>query len=87
MSRRQIFCELAGAALHNAGINADNHIRAALGAAAEHSAPAVIESNEDELMYEVTFELPDAGLVPIADNFCCPAWGRPRRYPRRPHCC
>jgi hypothetical protein len=63
------FHELAGAALHNAGINADDCIRAALGAAAEHSAPAVIESNKDELMYEVTFELPDARLVPIADNF------------------
>ncbi len=66
------FRELAGAALHNAGINADDRIRAALGAAAEHSAPAVIESNEDKLVYEVTFELPDAGLVPIADNFAVP---------------
>jgi hypothetical protein len=59
------FCKLAGAALHNAGINADNRIRAALGAAVEYSAPAVIESNEDELVYEVTFKLPDAGLFPL----------------------
>jgi hypothetical protein len=66
------FCELAGAALHNAGIDADDCIRAALGAAAEHSAPAVIESNEDKLVYEVTFELPDTGLVSIADNFSVP---------------
>ncbi len=62
------FWELASAALHNAGINADDCIPAALGAAAEHSTPTVIESNEDELVYEVTFKLPDAGLVPIADN-------------------
>ncbi len=63
------FRELAGAALHNAGINADDRIRAALGATAEHRAPAVIEGNEDELVYEITFELPDAGLVPIANDF------------------
>ncbi len=66
------FWELASAALHNAGINADNRIQAALGAAAEHSTPAVIESDEDKLVYEVTFELPDAELVPIADNFAVP---------------
>jgi hypothetical protein len=66
------FCKLAGAALHNAGINADDCIRAALGAAAEHSALAVIESNEDELVYKVTFKLPDAELVPIANNFAVP---------------
>ena len=66
------FWELASAALHNAGINADDRIQAALGAAAEQSTPAVIESDEDELVYEVTFELPDAGLVPIADNFAVP---------------
>ncbi len=66
------FWELASAALHNVGINADDRIRAALGAAAEHSTPAVIKSNEDEFVYEVTFELPDAGLVPIADNFAVP---------------
>ncbi len=60
------FWELASAALHNAGINADDRIRAALGAAAEQSTPAVIESDKDELMYEVTLKLPDARLVPIA---------------------
>jgi hypothetical protein len=66
------FWELAGAALHNAGINADDRIRAALRAAAEHRAPAVIEGNEDEIVNEVTFELPDAGLVPIANDFDVP---------------
>ncbi len=66
------FGELASAALHNAGIDADDRIRAALGAAAEHNTPAVIESDKDEVLYEVTFELPDAGLVPIADNFAVP---------------
>jgi hypothetical protein len=66
------FCELAGAAVHNAGINADDRIQAALGAAAEHRAPAVIEGNKDELVYEITFELPNAGLVPIANDFDVP---------------
>ncbi len=66
------FCKLAGAALHNAGINADNCIRAALGATAEHRAPAVIEGDKDKLVYEITFKLPDAGLVPIANSFDVP---------------
>jgi hypothetical protein len=66
------FCELAGAALHNAGINADDRIQAALGAAAEHRALAVIEGDEDELVYKITFELPDARLVPIANDFDVP---------------
>jgi hypothetical protein len=59
------FCDLAGAALHNAGINADDCIRAALGAAAEHSAPAVIESNEDELVYKVRSSCQTPGLFPL----------------------
>jgi hypothetical protein len=66
------FCKLAGAAHHNAGINADDRIRAALGAAAEHRAPAVIEGDKEELVYKVTFKLPDAGLVPIANDFDVP---------------
>ncbi len=77
------FWELAGAALHNAGINADDRIRAALGAAAEHRAPVVIEGDEDKIVYEVTFKLPDAGLVPIAND---PARRRPRRYPHCAQC-
>ena len=36
------FRDLAGAALHNAGIDADQRIRAALNANNEHRAPAVI---------------------------------------------
>ncbi len=63
------FRELAGAALHNVGINADDRIQEALGAAAEHRAPAVIEGNDNKIVYEVTFKLPDAGLVPIANDF------------------
>ena len=59
------FCDLAGAALHNAGIDADQRIRAALNANNKHQAPAIIEANEDEIVSEVTFDtlsLPDAGL-------------------------
>jgi hypothetical protein len=63
------FRDLAGAALHNAGIDADQWIRAALNANNEHRAPAIIEANEDEIVSEVTFDtlsLQDAGLS-IAD--------------------
>ena len=63
------FRDLAGAALHNAGIDVDQQIRDALNANEEHQAPAIIEANEDEIVSEVTFDtlsLPDAGL-PIAN--------------------
>ena len=63
------FHDLAGAALHNAGIDADQRIHAALNANNEHRAPAIIEANEDEIVSEVTFDtlsLQDAGLS-IAD--------------------
>jgi hypothetical protein len=63
------FRDLAGAALHNAGIDADQQIHAALNANNEHRAPAIIEANNDKIMSEVTFDtlsLPNAGLS-IAD--------------------
>ena len=61
------FRDLAGAALHNVGIDANQRICAALDANNEHRAPAIIEANNDETVYEVTFVLPDAGL-PIAND-------------------
>ena len=61
------FCDLAGAALHNAGIDADQRIHAALDANNKHQAPAIIEVDNDETLYKVTFVFPDAGL-PIAND-------------------
>ena len=67
------FCDLAEAALHNAGIDTNQRIRAAFDADTGQQAPAVIEApavNEPEnvkYVYEVTFDLPDAGL-PMAND-------------------
>ena len=60
------FRDLAGAALHNAGINADQWICAALDANNERQAPAIIKADNDKIVSEVTFDFPDAGL-PIAN--------------------
>ena len=55
------FQDLAGDALYNAGINADEALRRAnLGNTPP--APAVVEAEDDELVYEITLDLPDAGL-------------------------
>ena len=58
------FRDLAGAALHNAGINADEMIRIAQGehACEPSTGPALGAADEDEIVYELTFDLPDAGL-------------------------
>ncbi len=58
------FRDLAGAALHNAGINADEMIRNAQGEHAREpsTGPELVEADEDELVYEITFDLPDGGL-------------------------
>jgi hypothetical protein len=61
------FRDLAEAALHNAGIDANQRIRAALDAGTGQQAPAVIEPENIEIVYEVTFDLPDAGL-PMAND-------------------
>ena len=59
------FRELAEAALHNAGINANDRIRTARAAAARIAAdgnrPAVV-ANENKIVYEITFDLLDARL-------------------------
>ncbi len=66
------FRDLADAALQNAGIDADERIRAALAAgAAAPTGPALVEADEDEIVYELTFDLPDAGL-PHNANFFAP---------------
>ena len=61
------FCDLVGAALHNAGINADQRICTALAGNNEPRAPAIIEANNDKIVSKITFVLPDAGL-PIAND-------------------
>jgi hypothetical protein len=62
------FAELAAGALDNAGIDPNNRLQcaqdvvvnAALGADAQLL--AVVEANDKEVVYEITFDLPDAGL-------------------------
>ena len=60
------FQDLAGDALYNAGIDANEALRRAN--LVNNTQPAVIEADEDELVYELTFDLPDAGLaLPLGD--------------------
>ena len=60
------FCELAAAALDNAGINPTKKIQAArdrvAAVAAESAGPRLVEADEDKIRYEITFDLPDDGL-------------------------
>ena len=72
------FRELAEAALHNAGINANDWIwtvrAAAARVAADGTRPVVVEADKDEIIYEITFDLPDVGLpapahtLPLGDS-------------------
>ncbi len=60
------FRELAGAALHNAGIDTEEQLQAVQEGASNvpvnvHQL-AVVEADEDEIVYKITFDLPDAGL-------------------------
>ena len=55
--------ELAAAALDNAGINANNCLQAAQWGQEPGTGPALIEGNDDKIVYEITFDLPDAGLA------------------------
>ena len=62
------FRDMATAALHNAGIDGDKTIQAgrAQALAAAHvvqQGAVVIEADEDELVYEITFNVPDEGLL------------------------
>jgi hypothetical protein len=72
------FRELAEAAIHNTGIKENDWIRTAHAAAARVAAdrnrPGVVEAEENEIVYEITFDLSDAGLpapasaLPLGDN-------------------
>jgi len=57
------FRDLAGAALHNAGIDTNEMIRNAQDAHVQAAGPALIEAEGDEIVYEITFDLADAGLA------------------------
>jgi hypothetical protein len=60
-----LFEELAAAALDNVGINSQEQLRSACAADENRRAeisPAMIEPEEDEIVYEITFNMPDAGL-------------------------
>ncbi len=70
------FEQLAAAALDNAGINPQDRLhaaqaahtaaeaaRAAAAAAFEQWGPALVEANQDKIVYKITFDLPDACLI------------------------
>ena len=59
---------MTAAALHNAGIDGDTTIRAGraralVAARVVQRGAAVVEANEDKLVYEITFDVPDKGLL------------------------
>jgi hypothetical protein len=61
------FWALAAAALDNAGIDPNVRIQAAnnyINNNAKQQGPAFIEADQDKIVYEITFDLPDAGLAP-----------------------
>jgi hypothetical protein len=35
-----------------------------IGVNAKPQSPAIVEANQDKIVYEITFDLPDAGLAP-----------------------
>ncbi len=57
------FAELAAAALANASINANDCLQAAQRATLPHPGPALIKANDDEIVYEIIFDMPSARLV------------------------
>ncbi len=61
------FQALAAAVLENAGIDPDVQIWTAnnnIGVNAEPRGPAIVEANQDKIIYGIIFDLPDAGLAP-----------------------
>jgi hypothetical protein len=72
------FETLAAAALDNPGIDAAKQIRAARATAdaaagvgaitAQPNGPQLIEANKDKIVYKITFNLPDEGIIPAYDN-------------------
>jgi hypothetical protein len=57
------FAELAAAALENAGIDPQYRLRSAQAAVDAPPGPTLIEANAEEIVYKITFDLPDTGLV------------------------
>jgi hypothetical protein len=65
------FSDLAARALENAGVDTEERIQAANNlppAALPQDGPALVEANNDEIMYQLTFNLPYAGLGVIEPN-------------------
>jgi hypothetical protein len=59
------FAELAATALDNTGIDPDERPHLANNATANRQVavpPAIVEANTDEVVHEISFDLPDAGL-------------------------
>jgi hypothetical protein len=93
------FRHQADAALQNAGIDAAEMIRRAQGDEHKRQGPALVEADEDEIVYEITFDPPDAGLAPPDPDIMLPLGdnrddttepaaipqdvGEGRRYPQR----
>ncbi len=69
------FQDLAATALDNGGINTVARLRAtrdfadaaAIGIAPQNPRAALVEADEDKIVYEITFDLPDAGLAPAIE--------------------
>jgi hypothetical protein len=61
------FRDLSEAVLHNAGIDADDMLQRAHLENAPRG-PAVVEAEDNEIVYEITFDLPNAGLQPAVGN-------------------
>ncbi len=61
------FRELAAAVLHNAGIDTEERLRAARETVndvpGDVDQPTITEADEDTIVYKMTFDLPDAGLL------------------------
>ena len=57
--------------MHNVGINADNAVQVAQARAAmkvEWHGPALVEADDDKIVYEITVDIPAAGLSPPNAN-------------------
>ena len=71
------FCELAAAALDNVGINPTERIQAAqdrvAAIAAKNAGPRLVKAVENEIVYEITFNLLDVGLGQNAVPLDAPA--------------
>ena len=56
------FAELAAAALDNAVINTHDRLQAVQRGPRPTNGPTLIEADNDEIVYEITFNMPDPGL-------------------------